>query len=147
MAEGMAMFLQFQEQISDMVELGAGPLTAVVATDYFNYLPGAGLLPLASAQAISGQTYAQFFSNRVYRDPVYIEGAKYEPLLFRSWLYPPIDLGLQEMIWLYWVRENVESIVNHTTNSAPYAIFTNGHIPFEGVPQFDLNYWDYANFV
>ncbi len=157
-AEGLAMFLHFQSQISDMAQSGVGgtALTSVVATDYFLYLPSAGLIPVSGAQSSTGFSYSQFFSNRTYRcaktsaglcGPAFIEGAKMDQLLYSSFLYPPIDLSGQEMLWLYWVRENMEVPTGQPSTAQPYLIFTNGHIPNQANPQFDLNYWDYANFV
>jgi hypothetical protein len=64
-----------------------------------------------------------------------------------SFLYPPVDLSSQEMVWLYWVRENMEPAAGQASSAQPYLIFTNGHIAYQGNAQFDLNYWDYANFV
>ncbi len=156
--EGLAMFLQFQKQLDELVQsaTSATSLTSIVATDYFRYLPAVGLLPLASTQSLIGFGYSQFFTNRTYPcartseglcTPVFIEGAKLDQLISRSFLYPPIDLRGQEMIWLYWVRENMEPTAGQTSNAQPYLIFTNGHFPYQGKAQFDLNYWDYANFV
>jgi hypothetical protein len=150
MAEGLAMFLQFQAQVNDMVEfgVGGGPLTSVVVMDYFRYLPAAGLLPLVGAGSLGGFDYAQFFSNRTYRAPVFIEGAKLEQLICSSLLFPPVDLKSGEMIWLYWIRENIQAINRSIFNQPqPYMTFTNGQVPFEGEPRYDLNYWNYANYV
>jgi len=158
MAEGLAMFLQFQEQINDMVEFGVGgaALSSIVATDYFQYLPAFGLLPLVSTQSLSGFDSSQFFTNVTHScartsenlcTPFFIEGAKLDQIASRSMLYPPIDLGSEEMIWLYWVRENMEPAAAPSSAVQPYVIFTNGHIAYQGKAQFDLNYWDYTNFV
>jgi hypothetical protein len=153
--EGLVMFLQFQDQIASLSSsLGASGLSSMAATNYFYYLPSVGLLPLASTQSTTGITYSQFFSNRTYRHastsvgtsgPFYIEGSKLVPLIFSSLQYPAIDLSNQEMICLYWMRENMEAVSQSTHQ--PCLIFTNGHVPDQGNAQFDLNYWDYANFV
>ncbi len=151
--EGLAMFLQFQDHITSLSSsLGASGLSSVAATNYFYYLPSVGLLPLASAQSTTGFTYSQFFSNSTYRyantsvgmGPVYIEGSKLVPLVFSSLQYPAIDLSKQEMISLYWMRENME--LSGQSMPQRCVIFTNGHVPDQGEAQFDLNYWDYANF-
>jgi len=152
------MFLQFQNQIRDLIQStpSAASLTSISASDYFRYLPPFGLLPLIGAQSPDGFTYSQFFSNITRAcaqtsdklcAPFFIEGAKLEPLFYRSLLYPAIDLGAQEMIWLYWVRENMQPPTGQISPGRPYLIFTNGHLPCEGRAQFDLNYWDYANFA
>jgi len=147
LAEGLAMFLQFQEELDDMIRLGPSPSGSIVATDYFRYLSPVGLLQLADLQSSMGLNYSQFFSTHTYRDPVFIEGAKLEALVWRCLAYPPIDLNRHDMVWLYWVRENVEPVVEHTATPKSYLMFTNGQVPFQGVAHFDLNYWNYANFV
>ncbi len=156
--EGLAMSLQFHAQINDILQSGAAAtvLTSIVATDYFQYLPAAGLLPLASSQSLTGFGDSQFFSNCTYPcaqtseglcTPTFIEGVKLDQLFNRSLLYPPIDLSSKEVIWLYWVRENMEPATGQTSTPQSYVIFTNGHIPNQGKAQFDLNYWNYANFI
>jgi hypothetical protein len=158
LVEGLAIFLQFQDQLNALMQsaTSATTLTSIAATNYFQFLPAAGLLPLLSSQSSTGFTYSQFFSNRTYRcaktsagvcGPAFMEGAKLDQLVHSSFLYPPIDLSGQEMIWLYWVRENMEPAAGQTSTAQPYVIFTNGHIPNQGTAQFDLNYWGYANFV
>jgi hypothetical protein len=149
-SEGLAMFLQFQEQVEDLAQSGSivNFLPSLTATDYFRYLPAAGLILLGNINPTAGFDYLQFFKNRTYRNPVFMEGAKLEPLFRLSLLYPPIDLSNQEMLWLYQVRENQETIDNTGINPPRlFMVFTNGQIPFQGDAKFDLNYWNYANFV
>lgn len=149
-ADGIAMFLQFQEQIAELMEspITVSTLTSIVATDSFRYLPALGLLPLSGTKGALGFDNARFFSGLTVRNPVYVEGAKLDALFGRSLIYPPIDLSTKEMLWLYWVRENMETIVvNPLTQLQPYLVFTNGQMSFEGKSRFDLNYWDYANYV
>lgn len=144
------MFLQFQEQIAELMEspVTISTLTSIIASDSFLYLPPLGLLPLSGTKGALGFDYARFFSGLTVRNPVYVEGAKLDALFSRSLLYPPIDLSTKEMMWLYWVRQNMEKIVeNPFTQLQPYLIFTNGQMSFEGKSRFDLNYWDYANYV
>jgi hypothetical protein len=146
-AEGLAMFFQFQDQSSAILQSVANALS-VKATDYFRYLPPAGLLPIGNVNPLDGFDYLQFFSGSTYRNPVFLEGATLERCIHDSFLYPPIDLTNQEMFWLYQVRENQE-IADSSTFNPPrlYMVFVNGHVPFVGQARFDLNYWDYANYV
>jgi hypothetical protein len=149
LAEGMAIFLQFQAQIAELLEdLRSSVLSSVRALDYFRYLPAAGFIPLLGMQSTQGFNYQSFFAQRTYRDPVFVEGAVLDPLIRRSYQYPPIDFSNQEMIWLYLVRENVETVDQSTTTApSPYLFFCNGHIPFQGNAKYDLNYWNYANYA
>ncbi|MBZ5506385.1 MAG: hypothetical protein LAO78_13070 [Acidobacteriia bacterium] len=146
--DGIAMFLQFQGQLNDLAEStpAINPLSVKV-TDYFRYLPASGLLPIGNVNPGDGFDYLQFLSGRTYRNPVFMEGARLERLVRTSFLYPPIDLSNQEMLWLYQVRENQQAIDSGVNPPRLYMVFANGHIPFQGDAQYDLNYWNYANFV
>jgi hypothetical protein len=149
-AEGLAMFLQFQEQVAELEQSSAtvSILTSIAGTDYFRYLPPFGLLPLSGTKGAIGLDYPKFFYGQTYRNPVYIEGSKLEALFRRSLLYPPIKLSFKEMMWFYWVRENMKTIVETPfIRLQSYMVFTNGQMSFEGESRFDLNYWDYANYV
>jgi hypothetical protein len=150
MAEGIAMFLQFQDQLNALMQSAAGAttLTSITASNYFYYLPSAGFLPIGNINPSAGFDYLQFFSNRTYRNPVFIEGARLDQILHTAFLYPPIDLSNQEMLWVYQVRENQEAIDNNSTSAPPlYMLFTSGRIGFQGDAQYDLNYFNYANYV
>lgn len=146
--EGLAMFLQFEAQMNDLIATNPNQsaLGTISANQFFRYLPPAGFLRLAGATSL-GFDYAKFFSSKTSRGPLFIEGAKVGPLMRTSFAYPPVDLGNPEMVWLYWVRENQEPGVQPSPTTQPYLIFTNGHVPFQALAQFDLNYWDYANFI
>lgn len=148
-AEGLAMFLQFQSHIADLpATLGNAPAGSVSARSYFRYLPPAGLLPITNGGSPAGFDYLQFFANRTYWGPVFMEGTKIESLVAEAALFSPIDLTGQENVWLYSVRENRETIDNNPA-AAPqeYLVFASGQTPFQGKARFDSNYWNYANFV
>ncbi len=147
-SEGLAMFLQFQDHIANLPStLGTASVSSVVANSYFFYLPPAGLLPLGNVTPSAGFDYLQFFSNRTYRNPVFIEGAKLGNIFNSSFLYPPIDLSKQELLWVYQVRENQDTIGTNSGSAPPvYMLFTNGQMDFQGKARFDLNYFNYANY-
>jgi hypothetical protein len=148
-SEGLAMFLQFQDQIATLQStLGTAPIATVTAAAYFRYLPPTGLIPVNNGKVFAGFDYLQFFLNRTYRAPVYMEGARLTSLVAQSFGFPPIDLNNREMLWLYSVREDQQSIDNTSTNPPQlYFVFTNGQMPFQGAAQYDLKYWNYGNFV
>src|SRR5262249_684898 len=146
--EGLAMFLQVQAEVVDMPGISNVALTSVIATDRFRYLPPLGLLPIANIKGSKGFDYQQFFNGAIYHDPVFIEGAKLDALVARAMLYPPKDLNNKEMLWLYRERENMQSIAdNAIPMPQPFMMFVNGHLLYEGNAQFDLSYWDYANYA
>jgi len=145
--EGLAMFLQFQDQIANLAStLGTAAFSSVAATTYFYYLPPAGFIQVGNPRM--GFDFIEFFSSLTYRNPIFIEGTKIEPLLHAAFLYPPIDLSTREMLWVYQVRENQQAIDNNGAGApAEYMVFTNGQISFQGKPRYDLNYFDYANYM
>jgi hypothetical protein len=150
-AEAEAMVLQFQEQVK---EVPTPQLTK--ASSIFRYLPSVGVLPLSDPmfnfqyQKLFNKATDRltFFTDKTYRSPVFIEGARVEALMRDALAYPPIDLSNGEMVWLYLVRENMEAIqARRVSGPTPFMIFANGHMPFVGEARFDLSQWDYSNYV
>jgi hypothetical protein len=143
-AEAEAMFWQFAEQLND---LRAAAPESVVAAQHFRYLPPIGILPLAVDGVARGFNYEKFFEDRVYRSPVFIEGARLEALIRYAMSYRPIDLNQGVMIWLYLVRENRDERA-YAPSPAPqdYVIFTSGHVPFHGEALFNVARWNYSNY-
>lgn len=151
-AEGEAAFLQFQAQISDMIGSGAfgATLTQLHALDLFRYLPAAGLVPLATNR-YQGFELADFFAGMEVPSPVHITGDELAALLRMAHNFPPIDLGRaqQELVWTYYVRENMEGIAasGSTIPPQPYVVFSSGHMPYVGQARYSLDHWDFANYA
>lgn len=138
-AEGEARFLQFQQQVEEMRnDPGAGTLHA---QDHFEHLPPLGLLPLAVSSA-GGFDSIAFFDGLKPTDSVFIEGAKLDSLVEASFPFPPITVSSPEAIRTYAVRENEQA-----SGKQPYLVFANGHLPYQGDAQFDLAYFDFANYA
>ncbi len=145
-AEAEAMFLQFQDQIED-IRVREKNLASIVATTRFDYLPPLGLLPIGSTLASSGFDYRTFLGQQTYRGPVFVEGAQVRSLMHESFGYPPIDLSSKVLIWLYLVRENIQSIDNSAANRPQaYLVFANGHMRYRGDARFNVNRWSYSNY-
>lgn len=145
-SEGEAMFLQFQGQMDDLFSNSVGSPSLVVATN-FRYLPPVGVIPEAFGAARNGFPYQTFFAGVTYRAPVFIEGARIEPLMRQALRYTPLDLTSGEMLWLYRVRENRQTINRGGANTPQsYLIFASGHLPFWGEARFDVARWDYSNY-
>ena len=138
-AEGEAMVLQFQQQIAELADEPGADL--VRATDRFEYLPPVGLLPLAVSVA-GGIDSITFFEGLKPTDAVFVEGAKLDALVQESFAFPPIDLASDETIRTYTVRENEQAV-----GKQPYLVFANGHLPYRGDAEFDLAYWNFANYA
>ena len=149
LAEGEAAFWQFQEQIALLTTptVPQSQLATIQAAQHFRFLPAVGIIPATGAGSPRGFQYLQFFKNLTVRQAVHIEGTKVQALLQRSFAYTPIDLTSGEMLWLYLVRQNMESINNNLLSSPQlYIVFTTGHMPFQGDAQYDLVRWHYSNY-
>jgi hypothetical protein len=146
-AEGVAMFAQFQAQVASILRQDARQtdLLAVTASDWFRYLPALGILPLTGTNAL-GFSATGFFTGRITRGPVFTRDALLEPLLRLSTQYPAIDLAGTELIWLYLSPGNAARL-NTPAGAASYLIFAHPHIPYQGDSRFDTSQWNLSNFA
>lgn len=149
-AEAEAMFLQFQDQVNTLVQGTENPdQTRVV--EQFRYLPPVGIIPLADADFPLGFHGDLFFDTLTKHSDVYIEGARVEQLVQASLNFPPVDLQAADgpvMLWVYRVRENWQVADGSlTTGLQPYLIFSSGHMAYMGDPHYDVNRWDYSNYL
>lgn len=148
LAEGQAMFLQFQAHLEALRPAGTLGLGGVSAAANFSWLPPVGFIPLDPDVEKSEKEAARFFAGLTTRGPAFINGARLEMLVRQGSMYPPIDTSSAELVWLYRVRENAEA-VDRADGAGPrsYLVFASGHVPYAGDAQFDLGRWDYANFA
>lgn len=150
LAEGEAIMLQFQDQID---ALSAVTPEARIATDSFDYLPAAGVIPLNRVTGFRGFALETFFQGLTVRgvdpkNPIFIEGARVPALLRRARSRPPTKLDSGEMLWIYQVRENgMKADSLPSALAQPYAIFVSGQIPFDADAVFDIAHWSYATFA
>jgi hypothetical protein len=143
------MFLQFQDQIQDLMSGAANPLASgAQAPQVFFYLPPVGLLPISGIASSAGVNYPTFLAANTYRGPQFIEGARLGALMCEAFTYPPFNVNDQVMVWLYWLRENIEAI-NTSQQNVPnsYVVFASGQIPNFGDPHYDVNRWDYSTYA
>jgi hypothetical protein len=147
-AEGEAMFLQFQQQILDLGQLGTEAMSA--AEDTFDFLPPVGLLALNDSSHPHGFDPDAFFTGVKTRPGVipHVNGARVEALVSSALAFPPIDLTIpdetqRELVWRYVVRENKQLLL---AQAESYVLFASGHVPYAANAQFDLAHWNFANF-
>ncbi len=143
--EGVAMFLQFQDQMDDLISASTVP-TSIIAANYFQYLPPVGFFPIGNVTPNQGLDYLRFFAGSTFANPVFADDTHLRMLLQMSFALPPIDLSRLELIWLYQIRQNQQAIDNGTgAATSLYMVFANGHLPYQGNARFDLEYFNYAN--
>jgi hypothetical protein len=148
-AEGEAMFLQFQAQLADLVEEHDPGF--IRAQERFERLPPVGIVPLRDSTRHAGLDAAAFLDGMKLRSPqpVDVNGARVQHLVTEALGFPPIDLTVSdetkhELVWIYLVREN---LLEGLAAAQEYLVFVNGHVPYAADAQFDLAYWNYANFA
>lgn len=144
-AESEAAFFQFQAQLATLAtpDRSITSLSVIRAGSYFRYLPPVGLVPERAGGF--GLTYLEFFQTLTYRRPVFVHEARVPALIEEARAFPPVDLHSGELIWLYRVRSNREPR-NGGEEPQPFLLFTSGQLPYMGDAQFDLAYWNYANY-
>ncbi|HEY3493715.1 MAG TPA: hypothetical protein VGK73_03470 [Polyangiaceae bacterium] len=144
-AEQEAMFEQFQDEIA---EVPSAERARFVATDHFDYLPPAGVLPLAF-QSTDGFTIKKFFSGiKTRSEPLYVEASRVRWLLRMAAEFPPIDLttslGKSRLVWHYLVDGRRGG---SGSTAKPYLVFVRGDVPYVGDPHYDANHWDFSNYA
>lgn len=156
--EGEAMIMQFDDQMQSLLNPalpdGFPKVTAanLQANLFFPYLPPFGFLRLDGTGLLAGIRPEVFFNGMNIRDlnkdPLFMEGAGLVALMREAVQYPPIDTTTQELTWLYQLREN-QQVYEKVQMASPmlYLVFTNGHMPYRGKSRFELNYFDYSNYV
>jgi hypothetical protein len=105
LAEAEAMFLQFQEQIHDMV-LRDSTLSSVTALSRFRYLPPAGYLPLGP-----GGFSSNVFFQGLDVEQVQVDTAFLRLLVHQSWFLEPIDLSAPAPLRLYQAPQSVDYLL------------------------------------
>ncbi len=148
-SETEAMILQFQDQIGDMFKRLS--LGTVSASQYFKYLPPAGLLPVQRKkseddpkQFFGGFDPNTFFRGRAHRPPVFIDGSAMRPIFREAVSYEPIDLDGPETILLYQTLQN-EKAFNKGTTVQPFIIFTTPYMRDMGAARFNVAQFNYSN--
>src|SRR6266853_2097409 len=151
LVEAHAMCAQFQGHLVDLLASAANP-TAVIATDYFHYLPPFGIVPLQSAP-LRGFFEPNFFSSIVRRPlsgsnqgtPFIDErllGALQEQALSQT----PTDVTKKEFIWVYRPWQNVKA-VGDNQSVQPMVAFASGLLPNFATARFDMARFDFSNYA
>lgn len=118
-ADALAAFMQFREHAAAFLA-GKPPLAAaqVRASEWFLFLPPAGVLPLHAAGGTGGFTASQFFPALRVNGPENLAASRIPALLRGALEHPPVELATAERVWLY----NVTG--PQPQGSAPSLLFT-----------------------
>jgi hypothetical protein len=121
LGEAMAMVLQFQQQMAEMVasDLSAAALTTLEARARFRFLPPCGLVPLRLAGVGRGMGADAFFRGLALGAAQPVGGSRLGRILSGALLHPPVDLSASTAaLLLFRPRENQASGV-----ITPYVAF------------------------
>jgi hypothetical protein len=143
--EAEAMFLQFQDHVSDLLagELNAG---AVAVTDRFGYLPPVGLVPIADADSPRGFNRTIFFGAYASKDVALINGNLLHALLRESFSHEPIDLSAVGKIQLYLIWENLQAVLTGASSQLAL-VFASPTLPYRGGARFGYADWNLSRFA
>jgi hypothetical protein len=157
--DGVARFLQFQDQLSSLVADSNIP-TSIRADAWFRYLPAVGVFRLTgAAKGLQLSTFLQDIPleypqppNYSSSDgPVFLEGARLPPLLDQSFAFPPVELTTNASeriaLWVYRLRENAfanDTAPGSTSGSA--IVFASAQMPYAAIPRFNVARFDYSNY-
>lgn len=170
--EALACILQFQRQLEDIMDARTAPqLLNVRATDYFRYLPSAGLVPRALDifQGFAAKEFLEGIPHRPLEPPPEIsspptelqrpnETAEFIPdeslrgLSMSALDYGPLDLVDSEdwkgpeMVWLYTPVRHQKAL-DDGAQVAPYIAFAAPQVPYISPARFDTARWDYSNYA
>lgn len=144
-AASEAMVLQFQAHLATIAAENTS--TSFNASSRFKRFPPFGMLPVGSTAGRDFSSLA-FFSGLKTRGPFYIEGSRLTSIFDEALPFFPIDLASRELIWLYRIRENQQTI-DRLIGAIPRAalLFTTGHGPWRGDAHYDVSKWHYANYA
>lgn len=143
-SETEAMMRQFEDQIKRILTQETNT-TAIRATDFFAYLPPAGILPLAVAgSSRRGFDANIFFGALGAREIPNADGDRLRGLFDEALNHEPIDLRAGDSVRLYFVRENVQAI-ERGANIAKALVFARHSLPRISVARFDEAEFDTAD--
>lgn len=135
-AEAEAMFLQFEDQIEELLAKLSSP-QSVAASTYFAFLPPAGVLPINTSGGAPGFDPNTFFGAQASKDIVEIDADLVRALLHDSLWHEPIAVGSNERIQLYLIHENEAAVAAGTAGQAAL-VFAARTLSYRGIARFGV---------
>jgi hypothetical protein len=144
LAEGEAMFLQFQDH-SHHLFASAADVTTIAAADHFLFLPPLGILPVKGQRSPRGFDPIRFFSAHASVGVAMLDADQLPPLLDRSFRHEPIRLGSVGKLQLYLIWESVRAIETGTASQL-MMVFASPSLPYRGTARFGFAKWSLDRF-
>jgi hypothetical protein len=143
-SEAEAMFLQFEEELEELRDTLEEPEN-LAAVDRFEFLPPAGLLPVAVPNRVAGFRPDAFFGAWGSRDVATIDAERVAPLLRDSLGHEPIVVG-GERVQLYRVIENDQGVAAGGVDQ-PVVLFAKRTLPYSGIARFGIGIYGRSRFA
>jgi len=121
-SEAEAMMLQFQDQIEEIVANDRRHVE-IEAKARFEFLPPAGLVPIAGERVQRGFSGGTFFGEETWKRKVNIESNQLRELFQQALGHEPIDLSWPQAIQVYQVFDRVDPKAREQTTERPYVAF------------------------
>ena len=106
---GHAVFAQFQEQIEDLADLTTttSGLAGADLSQYFDYLPPAGAIPVTGGGSPRGFASSTFFGQRGFPTKPSLREKDVIGLFRKAENLPPVVVASADMLSIYWVADNL----------------------------------------
>jgi hypothetical protein len=135
LAEGEAMFLQFQDHLHRLSGASAD-LAAISAEDHFAFLPPLGILPVRRDNTSPGFDPARFFGvAHASSDVAMLDAAQLASLLSASFRHEPVRLDSVGKLQLYLIWESVRAAQTGGASQLTM-VFANPALPYAGTARF-----------
>ena len=130
LAEGEAMFLQFQEHLRALQSPG-GSVASIAASDHFRFVPAVGVLPVMEAGSTSGFSAVRFFGAHASSNVAMLDADQFRCLLSESFRHEPVRLDGAGKLQLYIISESVRA-VQAGGASQVIMVFASSALPYRG---------------
>jgi hypothetical protein len=151
LVEAHAMCAQFQQHLADLLAARTDA-AAIIATDFFRYLPPFGVVPLQTSP-LRGFVDSTFFSGLVCRPlpdanqaTEFIDGRLLGALQEQALAFTPTDVTQKEFIWVYRPWQNVQA-AGAQQSVQRLVVFASGQMPDLATARFDMARADFSNYA
>ena len=142
-SEAEATFLQFQEQVDDM--LATEPdLAGLNIADRFDALPPLGIVPLSVDGARTGFDET-LFDGFAFDHVALLDGARLRSLVEESFRHDPVPLDGSARVQLYTLYEN-QVAIDQGVAARRTLVFASAALPFRGTARFGYGRWTLARY-
>ena len=120
-----AMFRQLSMQMEDLIKemIKTPALAQRSISDFFYYLPPLGIAPIVGAGSQNGFNLSKFFAGRQSGSPTVVSKQDALDLYQAACQFHPILLQNNDVLQLYWVKENLDVIATGVSVQS-YVIFS-----------------------